>query len=359
MTGKQGFRYDSLVRDCYRSGGYVYAARPGDVMGKPGMTRIARLASNENPDPPSPRAIERGKAALCDANRYPSDQVAGLVSALQKYHGPYHFVTGVGMDGVIETVLRTFVSAGDRVAISTPTFSFYGLAAMGQGADIITVPRESDFSVDPTRFVREAADAKVSFLCSPNNPSGTVTPASDVAEILGGISGLLFLDNAYVEFCNEDYRPLMEKFDNLIIGRTMSKAFSLAGLRVGYAFVPEWMVPCYARAMTPFSLNSVSASAAIGALEDPDHVTRAKERVTRLRAFVCRKCRFPVYPSGANFVLVDVTPHKGCDVAARLASRGVIVRSCESFPGLGDHYIRVSIGEEWEMERFLEEINCL
>jgi len=359
MSGKQCFSYDSLVRDCYRSGGYVYAVRPGDVTGKTGVTRIARLASNENPEPPSPRAIERGKAALCDANRYPGDQVTELVRALEKYHGPYHFVTGVGMDGVIETVLRTFVGAGDRVAISTPTFSFYGLAAMGQGADIITVHRESDFSVDPTRFVREAGDAKVSFLCSPNNPTGTVTPSSDIAEILEGISGLLFLDNAYVEFCNEDYRPLMKKYDNLVIGRTMSKAFSLAGLRVGYAFVPEWMVPCYTRAMTPFSLNSVSASAAIGALEDADHVTRARERVTRLRDFVCRECRFPVHPSGANFVLVDVAPHKGCDVAARLAGRGVIVRSCESFPGLGDHYIRVSIGEEWEMKRFLEEINCL
>lgn len=359
MTGKEGFCYDSLVRDCYRSGGYVYAARPREVAKKPGVTRIARLGSNENPEPPSPLAIEMGKAALCDANRYPGDQVNDLIHALQKYHGSYHFVTGVGMDGVIETVLRIFVSAGDRVAISTPTFSFYGLAAMGQGADIIMVPRESDFSVDSTRFVREAGDAKISFLCSPNNPTGTVTPVSDIAEILEGISGLLFLDNAYVEFCNEDYRPLMKKYDNLIIGRTMSKAFSLAGLRVGYAFVPEWMVPCYNRAMTPFSLNSVSASAAIGALKDHDHVARAKDRVACLREIVRQRCRYPVYPSGANFVLVDVAPQKGCDVAARLAGRGVIIRSCESFFGLGDHYIRVSIGEEWEMELFLEEINCL
>jgi len=228
------------------------------------------------------------------------------------------------MDGVIETVLRVFVTAGDRVAISTPTFSFYGIAATGQGADVITVQRECDFSVDTVRFVREARDAKVSFLCTPNNPTGTVTPASEVAEILEGISGILFLDNAYVEFCSEDYRPLVKRYGNLVIGRTMSKAFSLAGLRVGYAFVPEWLIPYYMRAMTPFSLNSVSASAAIGALEDPDHVSRARERVTRLRDLVCRECKYPVTPSGANFVLVDVAPERGSDVASRLASHGVL-----------------------------------
>ncbi len=352
-------RGDLLVRSCYRSGGYVYAASPEEIIRKTGLTRIARLASNENPDPPPPRAIERGIFALSGANRYPGDQVAGLVRALQDYHGRFHFVTGVGMDGVIETVLRMFVSAGDRVAISTPTFSFYGLAATGQGATVVSIPRERDFSVDPARFIREAGDAKVSFLCSPNNPTGTVTPASDVSEILDGISGILFLDNAYVEFCAEDYRPLMERYDNLVIGRTMSKAFSLAGLRVGYAFVPGWMVPCYERASTPFSLNSVSAAAATGALGDPGHVLRARERVERLRDRVARECRFPVFPSGANFVLVDTSPMKGCDAAARLASRGVLVRSCESFPGLGDTYIRVSMGEEWEIDLFLEEINRL
>jgi len=119
--------------------------------------------------------IERGEAVLCGANRYPGDEVTELVRALQDHHGLYHFVTGVGMDGVIETVLRVFVTAGDRIAISTPTFSFYGIAAIGQGADIITIPRKSDFSVDTGRFVRESGDAKVSFLCSPNNPTGTVT----------------------------------------------------------------------------------------------------------------------------------------------------------------------------------------
>lgn len=323
------------------------------------MTRVARLASNENPEPPPVRAVERAREALFGANRYPGEEVSAFVAALQRYHGPYHFVAGAGMDGIIETILRLFVSCGDRVVVSTPTFSFYGLAATALGANVVNVQREDDFSVDTGRFIREARDAKVSFLCSPNNPTGTVTPAEDVEEILGEIPGVLFLDNAYVEFCDEDYRHLVHEHDNLVIGRTMSKAFSLAGLRVGYAFVPEWLVPFYNRAATPFSVSSVSAAAAAGALDDREHVERARRRVCRLRERVSRECRFPVVPSGANFVLVDVSPLRGCEVADILASRGVLVRSCESFPGLSDHYIRVSIGEDWEMERFLREINSL
>ncbi|MCQ8894698.1 MAG: histidinol-phosphate transaminase [Methanolinea sp.] len=359
MAEKRGCGFDSLVRDCYRSGGYVFAPSPATLQDRHAITRIARLASNENPDPPSPRAIEMAVAALSQANRYPDEHVTGLVRALREYHGPYNFVVGVGMDGVIETILRTLVAAGDRVVVSTPTFSFYRLAAIGQGAEVREVLRRKDFSVDITRFLKEAQAAKVAFLCSPNNPTGTVTSCSEVEEILGAMEGVLFLDNAYVEFCYEDYRPLMKKYDNLIIGRTMSKAFSLAGLRVGYAFVPDWIVPCYSRAATPFSLNSVSAAAAIGALQDPAHVARARDRVFGLRKMVTERCRFPVTPSGANFVLVDVSPRTGREVSEELATKGVLVRSCESFPGLGDQYIRVSIGEEWEMELFISEINRL
>ncbi|MBP7121425.1 MAG: aminotransferase class I/II-fold pyridoxal phosphate-dependent enzyme, partial [Methanolinea sp.] len=129
--------------------------------------------------------------------------------------------------------------------------------------------------------------------------------------------------------------------------------------RVGYAFVPEWLVPAYMRAATPFTLNSVSASAAIGALRDPGHVKEAVQRVKRLRDILVRECRYPVMPSGANFVMVDVSPMTGREMAGRLADAGVLVRSCESFPSLGEHYIRVSIGEEWENTQFLNAIHAV
>lgn len=348
-----------LVRPCFSGAGYSYARRAEEVAREHGFDRVARLASNENPRPPSPAAIEAGRYALMHANRYPDERTTALIEALKRYHGDYTFVAGAGMDGVIETVLRTIVGPGELVTVATPTFSFYGLAAAAHGAQVVPVPRLEDFSVDPDTFVDASRGAKLSFLCSPNNPTGTSTPIEDVERILEELDGVLFLDNAYIDFSSIDYRPLMRRYENLIIGRTMSKIFSLAGLRVGYAFAPEWLEPFYQRAATPFALSSVSAAAGVGALSDQNHVRETREHVGRWRERFVNEIPFRTLPSDANFVMVDVAPHKGDDMVERLAERGVLVRSCTSFPGLGTHYIRVSIGEDWENERFLEAIGSI
>ncbi len=349
-----------LVRECFSGGGYVYATRAEEIARAAGHTRCAHLASNESPFPPSPFAIERAVLAMHRANRYPSEVPESLCCALKSLYGDYPVVIGNGMDGIIETLVRTLVDPGDPVVIATPTFSFYGVAAMAQGASIRTVlRRREDFSVDVAAFVDACRGAKIAFLCSPNNPTGTLTPIEAVEEILEGIDGLLFLDNAYVEFSETDYLPLLKDHDNLVIGRTMSKIYALAGLRLGYAFVPSWLLPYYRKAATPFAVNAVTAAAAEGALADRDLVERTREHVRVWKATVRDRLNFPTYPSEANFVLVDVRPSTGDAVMERLAARGVLVRSCTSFPMLGDHYIRVSIGDVWENERFLEEMNRL
>jgi len=351
-------RVENLVRTCYQSGGYVFAAKADLAARKYGIQKMARLASNENPRSPPERAVERACKAASRANRYPDQTMQALTDTLSLYHGDYSFVTGVGMDGVIETIIRTVIDPGDSVVISNPTFSFYRLAARAQAARIIEVPRGPDFLVDPDTFLREAEGAKLSFLCSPNNPTGTVTPETVIEEILKEIDGLLFLDAAYVEFSDIDYRPLMRDYHNLVIGRTMSKVFGLAGVRVGYAFVPAWLVPFYQRAATPFTLNSLSAQAAIGALEDStSFVAETIAHVREWRKRYLEEVPFPVFPSGANFVMVDVSPYSGDEMVSLLASQGVIVRSCASFPGLEDRYIRVSVGMDWENERFLSVMN--
>ncbi|MDI6718503.1 MAG: histidinol-phosphate transaminase [Methanomicrobiales archaeon] len=348
-----------LVRSCFTGGGYVYATRAEEIARAAGHTRCARLASNESPFPPSPLAIERAVQAMRRANRYPPEVPESLCRALKRLHGDYPVAIGNGMDGVIETLMRTLVDPGDTVVIATPTFSFYGVAATAQGASIRTVPRRKDFSVDVAAFVDACRGAKIAFLCTPNNPTGTLTPVEAVEEILKSIDGLLFLDNAYVEFSETDYLPLLKDHDNLVIGRTMSKIYALAGLRLGYAFMPAWLLPYYRKAATPFAVNAVTAAAAEGALADRDLVERTRAHVRAWREIVRDRVNFPTFPSEANFVLVDVRPHTGDAVMERLAARGVLVRSCTSFPMLGDHYIRVSIGDAWENERFLEEMNRL
>lgn len=351
---------ERLVRSCYKKkSGYVFAKKAEDIAREYGMTRIARLASNENPEPLSPSALEAAEAALKTVNRYPDERVNVLMNALRATYGDFHFVTGVGMDGVIETIIRTLVEPGEKVAISTPTFSFYALAAMGQGAEVVTIPREADFSADPKRLVKAAKDAKITVLCSPNNPTGNATPIPVVEEILEGIEGLLFLDNAYVEFSGIDYLPLMKKHENLVLGRTMSKVHSLAGLRIGYAFTPRWLPPWYQRAGTPFTVNAVSMAAAAAVLGDTAHAERYLAQVKRWRKRFVDEVKYPVLPSDANFVMIDVAPHRSDETVEELARKGVVVRSCRSFAGLEDHYIRVSVGEDWENELFVKVINTL
>ncbi len=348
-----------LIRECFQGEGYVFATGAAEIARAHGHDRPARLASNENPEGPSPEAVRRAIAALGTVNRYPDEKNREFTDALRVYHGDYRFVASVGMDGIIETVIRTLINDGDEVVVSTPTYSFYGIAVRAQGGVPVSVARKTDWSVDTDTFIRACEGKKLAFLCSPNNPTGTVTPAADVAAILEAIDGILFLDAAYIDFCEEDYRPLMQRYDNLIIGRTMSKAFSLAGLRIGYAFVPAWYEHYYMTAATPFTLNSVSQAAGAGALADPTHIDPIIRNVDIWRTRFAEECPYPVAPSGGNFVLVDVAPATAETVVEQLATRGVIVRSCTSFPGLGEHYIRVSIGEKWENERFLKEISRL
>lgn len=350
---------EHLIRDCFKREGYIFATRAVEIARRHGHSRIAHLASNENPFPPSPFSIDRAKTALREGNRYPDEGTAELKFALRDVHGDHSFVTGVGMDGVIETVIRVLIEPGDLVTISSPTFSFYQLAARAQGGSVRNIPRNEDFSIDTSRFIDESQGAKLAFICSPNNPTGNAVPPDQIREILRAFEGMLFLDNAYVEFSGYDYRNLMENHPNLIIGRTFSKAYSLAGLRVGYAFVPAWFEPYYQRAETPFALNSVSSAAAAGALSDQEHVDTIIRHVAFWRDRFTREIPYRVYPSDANFVLVDVSPHTAEQAVELLAKRGVIVRSCTSFPGLGDQYIRVSIGDAWENERFLQEISGL
>jgi histidinol-phosphate aminotransferase len=347
------------VRGIFQRPGYTYATRAEEIARKAGHTRLARLASNENPFPLSPRAKIRALEALEDVNRYPPEHHVLLTELLAQNLSWKHVVLGNGMDGVIEAVIRTLVDPGEGVVIAEPTFSFYRIASSAQAGEVRVVPRRKDFSVDVPAFIRGCRGAKLAFLCTPNNPTANLTSREEIREILDGTDSMLFLDNAYIEFADLDYRDLMTEYDHLIIGRTMSKAYSMAGLRLGYALVPGWFESFYRRASTPFAVNRVTAAAAAGALSDPDHVRKIQAHVARWRERFLESIPYPTFPSQANFVLIDTAPLKGDAVMERLAEKGILVRSCESFPGLGDHFIRVNIGADWENELFLTAINNL
>jgi len=316
---------------------------------------IIKLGSNENPLGPSPKAVQALVDTAPCANIYPSADAIELREALSKYTGfPVSNIiaSGPGMDGLLDGLCRLIIEKRDEVIVPTPTFAYYELPARACGGKPVFVRRNQDFSIDPEKLLEAASNrTKIIFLCSPNNPSGNLLPENDLRKILENTRALVFVDEAYVEFADRNLAELVKEYDNLVVGRTFSKVFGLAGLRLGYGIMPEWLAKEYIRAATPFSVSLPALKAGIAALSDVEHLRKSIEITREGREYLKEKIPFKVYPSQANFVLVDVAPLKAKAVTQSFMSRGIIVRSCDSFREAGDTFIRVTVGTQEQNEK--------
>lgn len=323
---------------------------PSEVSARYGIPpeKLIILSRNENPYPPSPTALEAQKSTLL--NMYPDSRP--FVEALSRYTGypDKNIVTGAGMDEVILTMARLFLGLGDRAMIPVPTYTLYGLAVRLCGALPIYQQRLADFDVDLDLEIPEGV--KMMFLCSPNNPTGNSISMSALQAILESTEAIVFLDEAYAEFAKESLLRLVRDHDNLIVGRTMSKAFALAGLRLGYAVAPEWIAEQYRRIAPLFSISSPSLAAGTAALDDVEYMKTSISRIVSER----EKMRRQIEGAGAaegNFLFIR-TEERSSIVAERLLSRGIIVRDCASFPGAGDCCMRVTVGAPEQNDLFLK-----
>lgn len=309
---------------------------------------IIKLGSNENPLGPSPKAVKALVEAAPGANIYPSADALELREALSKYTGfPVSNIvaSGPGMDGLLDGLCRIIIEKGDEVIVPAPTFAYYELPARACGGKPVFIKRNPDFSVDSEEVLKAVSSrTKIIFLCSPNNPSGNLLPEADLRKILENTRALVFVDEAYVEFADRNLAGLVREYDNLAVGRTFSKAFGLAGLRLGYGIIPEWLIKEYTRAATPFSVSLLALKAGIAALSDAEHLNKSINLAREGREYLKEKIPFTVYPSQANFVLVDVAPLKAKKVTESLMKKGIIVRSCDSFRKAGNSLIRVTVG---------------
>ncbi|MDI9394280.1 MAG: histidinol-phosphate transaminase [Euryarchaeota archaeon] len=316
---------------------------------------IIKLGSNENPLGPSPKAVQALVEAAPGANIYPSADARELREALSKYTGfPVSNIvaSGPGMDGILDGLCRIIIEKGDEVIVPIPTFSYYELPARACGGKPVFIRRNPDFSVDPDKVLEAVSSrTKIIFLCSPNNPSGNLLPEADLRKIVENTHALVFVDEAYVEFADRNLAGLVREYDNLVVGRTFSKAFGLAGLRLGYGIMPEWLAKEYQRAATPFSVSLPALKAGLAALSDTDHLNKSINLAREGRKYLKEKIPFTVYPSQANFVLVDVAPLKAKKVTECLLKKGIIVRSCDSFREAGDSFIRVTVGTPEQNEK--------
>lgn len=306
---------------------------------------IVKLGSNENPYGPSPQVMEA--LQRISPERYPEPEE--LLEGLARYTGfpEEMLVIGAGMDGVMDTLTRLFLEKGDRTLIPTPTFSYYEILTVLAGAEPVFSPRGPDFRIEET----VPRDVKMAFLCSPNNPTGNVLKEDELCNLLESTEAVVFLDEAYVEFAERSLAELVNRYENLVVGRTLSKAFGLAGMRLGYALLPEWMAEEYRRAAPPFfGISCASVAAGVAALSDQDYM---KGSVTKIRSERERLHKeINSYPSQANFLYLQ-TEEASDSFAERFLKKGVIIRDCRSFRGAGEHHVRVTVGTPAENERFL------
>lgn len=310
------------------------------------LERIIILSRNENPYGPSPKVWESLSGA--SLHRYPDSR--RFLKSVSDYSGfpGEKIIIGAGLDEIITTVARLFLGPGDKALIPVPTYNLYGLATRLCGAVPIYHPMLSGFEID-TNVPR---DAKMIFLCSPNNPTGSSISEQTVRAVAESTDGIVFLDEAYAEFAKKSLIRLVHRYDNLMVARTLSKAFGLAGLRLGYAAAPTWMAKEYRRVAPLFSISCFSLAAGEAALQDLDWMRGsvskiASERERMMELLPCAN------PSEGNFLYIN-TQERSKNAFDRLLCRGIIVRDCSSFPGSGEHCLRVTVGKPVENDRFLE-----
>lgn len=336
-----------------------------DVQRELGLDHVVKLASNENPFGPSPRAIEAMKKAAATSHLYPDAAATDLVARLAELHElpKSQIALGNGSDNLIQVIAHVMLgSATDRVVVGSPSFVRYGSIAQLAGCRLTEVPATAEWALD-ARAMAAAVDSetRLVFLANPNNPTGSYTSASDASLIVEAVkgSGLAVFDEAYYEFaCDQpDYPSSMESVRQgrpVAVLRTFSKAFGLAGVRLGYLAGPSELVDAINRAREPFNVNRIAQAAALAALDDPGHIARTVEGTRRSLGTIVEACRamgVATLPTWANFVCIEVG---GDDdrVARELQARGVIVRpgSVLGMPG----FLRVSAGTPEETSAFLE-----
>ena len=322
--------------------------------------RIVKLASNENPLGTSPKALAAIARAVGDLSRYPDGSGFELRAALTKKFGvePGQIVLGNGSNDVLELVASAFLSPGARAVYSAHAFAVYQLATQARGAKGIEVPAiDYGHDLDAMRAAIDA-DTHVVFVANPNNPTGTMLKPAALEAFIQGVPKevVIVLDEAYNEYLPEaergDTTAWIAGHPNLVITRTFSKAYGLAGLRVGYALTSAHIADLMNRVRHPFNVNAVALAAATAALGDGEFVRKSYElnrqgMLQLTQAF--GKMGLAYIPSFGNFVAVRVGDAQA--VNAKLLKQGVIVRPVANY-GMPQH-LRVTVGLPEENERFL------
>jgi len=333
-----------------------------------GIDDSIKLASNENPLGPSPMAIEAIQSAIGKLNRYPDGSGHELIHKISEHFGltPQNVVLGNGSDEIIGMLTCAFLQPGDEVVLPHPSFLMYEIMVRSAGAKPVLVPLKS-LSIDLDGIKDQVTSrTRMVFLCNPNNPTGTFISGRDLESFLEKIPSevVVVVDEAYIEFVRDkSCASGIEYLDNtipLVTLRTFSKAYGLAGLRIGYGIMPEEIASLLNRVRQPFNANSLAQSGAGAALEDKAFLEKVINLVHDELDFLYNsldRMGVKYFPTQANFFLIDVAKDAD-DVFERMLRQGVIVRSMTAYGY--PHYIRINVGLHEENVRFIKALEkCL
>lgn len=318
------------------------------------------LSDNTNLFGVPPSALETIRSAAEAAiTRYPTLYAGGLKAALARYAGvdPSEVVTGCGSDDVLDSAIRAVSEPGDVVAVPDPSFAMIPIFARMNALRPVLVPLLPNHDIDAEAML--ATGARVTYICTPNNPTGTIASADAVRRILAEARGLVILDEAYAEFAGEGCVAEAPRHARMLVVRTLSKAFGLAGLRIGYATGSADLVAAVEKSRGPYKVNALAERAATAAVESDgawvrEHIAKAVHNRNRF-ALELRALGLEPVPSVANFILVPVAG--AARIGAAMRSAGVAVRPMPDLPGVGDA-LRISIGPWDMMQRALDALQA-
>jgi histidinol-phosphate aminotransferase len=320
-----------------------------------------RLNTNESPLAPPAGWTEELAAALHGIawHRYPDRAAVALRAAIAKLHGvrPDQVFAANGSNEVLQTLLLAYGGAGRQVATFEPTYQLHGHIARISGATVVEGERDTDFTLPLAEVERVLARASpaVTFLCSPNNPTGRVEPESLVRDVLARVPGLLVVDEAYAQFAPWSALGLVRDDRSLVVTRTFSKTWSMAAARLGYLVGPAWLVAELDKVVLPYHLDAFKQEAGRLALAHVDEMEARVKLIVdeRERLFAgLSALAIDVWPSGANFLLFRPRDRSGQSVWEGLLAQSVLVRNCASWPRLAD-CLRVTVGTPEENDAFL------
>lgn len=342
-----------LVNDAYTT---LKPYEPGKPMSETkrelGLSEVTKLASNENPLGASSRAVAAVQEVMSSLHDYPDASAFHLKRRIARFHDidENQIVIGNGTNEILEMLVRTVLRPGESVVYADPSFIVYKLCTLAAGRTLVPVPlKDMAYDLDAMAAAMDET-TKLVFIANPNNPTGTYIGRAELDRFLAAIPDhvLVVLDEAYVEYVDAPDYPdgfsYLGSRERLMISRTFSKCYGLAGLRVGYGVASPELVDYLNRGRQPFNVNLPAQVAAAAALDDQEHVAKSVELNRREMKRLVREIErrgLRVVPSQANFVLVDT---KRTDLFERLLRQGVIVRPMASY-GLPQH-VRISIGTE-------------